>query len=404
MIGLIAKIGKHIGGGAVSPYIDFTEFTVVDQNSDFTITQHKIDVDTMRRDAVSYIYKDYGVDAIDNFELQFEAEVTVSGLYGNMTFACISNTIGTRQDQINANDGITIQTYGDGGDTDKTEVQIQDDNLSNSDLYNPGLGSYLPLWYYTWIRSGTTLVLNVFSDSDRSVLVDTLIITCVSTPFRYLHAVTSRENASSGANTVTGYVQNMQLFLPEDLTTFTEVDPAGDFTQTTQRCTWTTLNRDAAAYVYKDYGANYFGDFIIHFQGAVTACGSSVGFCSPFAMGNTIGTRTDMQNANDGINFYFYCNSNNMDLGLQEHITDTVDNYTPGGASLALRYFTISRVGAVVTCKIYSDVARQTLLDTLSVTASADKWRYLYCAQSPEVSGAYAQSGYSQNFYIEKAA
>ena len=56
----------------------------------------------------------------------------------------------------------------------------------------------------------------------------------------------------------------------EDFTTYSEYDSAGDIVRTAPRVTVTTMRRDADAYIYKDFGAGYFGDFKFEFDIDIT--------------------------------------------------------------------------------------------------------------------------------------
>lgn len=49
-------------------YEDFTTYTEVDEDSDITVTPSKCDVDTLRRDALSYVRDDNGAAHFGDIE------------------------------------------------------------------------------------------------------------------------------------------------------------------------------------------------------------------------------------------------------------------------------------------------------------------------------------------------
>ena len=78
-------------------------YTEVDSAGDLTVDSTSVIFDTMRLDAVSYVYKDFGASYFSDFDIDFEAEITASDVGGETDIFCLSNTIGTRQDTIDNN-------------------------------------------------------------------------------------------------------------------------------------------------------------------------------------------------------------------------------------------------------------------------------------------------------------
>jgi len=162
----------------------------------------------MRRDAVSYVYKDFGAGHFGDVEVDFDFEITATfSLYAGEIICCISNTIGTQNDLTVANDGIIIVSYTNAGNI---RISIFDYNLDNSDHYYTG-GTTSPHLYCTFKRIGSTATLDLYSDSDRTTLVDALSITCETGSKRYFYALASRAAANEVDDTQTGYVQNFEI-------------------------------------------------------------------------------------------------------------------------------------------------------------------------------------------------
>jgi len=115
--------------------------------------------------------------------------------------------IGTQDDHMTADDGIFIVSYTNAGNI---RISIFDFNPYNSDHYYTG-GTTSSHLYCTFKRIGSTATLDLYSDSDRTTLVDALSITCETGSKRYFYALASRDTAANGDDTQTGYVQNFEI-------------------------------------------------------------------------------------------------------------------------------------------------------------------------------------------------
>lgn len=194
------------------------------------------------------------------------------------------------------------------------------------------------------------------------------------------------------------YLEDIETSSSQDLTTYTEVDSAGDLTVTSTKVDFDTMQVVADAYLYKDFGAGYFGDFDIDFEAEITA--SATGSIAVLiGIGNTAGSRADWESANDGMFLYALNNAGNIELWLKCSNTDNLDSYTPAaGSTMALRYFSFKRSGTTLTLEIYSDSSRTVLVDTLTVTSESGTKRYLHAVASRDSVGTATITGYTQNF------
>ena len=75
------------------------------------------------------------------------------------------------------------------------------------DIYVDG-GSTSNLLYFTFKREGTTATCDIYSDSGRTTLVDSLSITCETGTKQYLYAI-NVWGETGQTTTITGYVQNL---------------------------------------------------------------------------------------------------------------------------------------------------------------------------------------------------
>ena len=187
-------------------YEDFTQYVEVDEDGDITVTATKCSVSTMRRDALSYVRADKGVDHFGDFEHL----VTVYGSGANAEAACgfwmLSNGANTLQEGYVGNVGIAILLY----KTTTYQLTAYDFSNDNSDYYDISIDT---AYYLTIERSGTALTVKIYSDAARTTLLDTLSITCATTQYRYIFGVASRNSTSTPAAVLTGYSENLDLQL-----------------------------------------------------------------------------------------------------------------------------------------------------------------------------------------------
>jgi hypothetical protein len=173
------------------------------------------------------------------------------------------------------------------------------------------------------------------------------------------------------------YTKIYWLDTNEDLTTFTEVDAGGYFSETTTTCTFTNLPLCATnAIVYKDFGVGYFnGNYIFTFEGKITA-GDSSGTAGIWMLSNTL---SDLVNQ-EGLSRYSLVlerGGGGQNVVLKNKTSAKVYY---GIALNTAYYFSILRNNTNVSCKIYSDAARTTLLTTLTLgTDASETFRYLFC-------------------------
>jgi hypothetical protein len=196
---------------SLSPqYEDLTTYTEVDEDDDISVTERKCDVITMRRDAVSYVYKDLGVDYLGEFEIEFEAELTeTTGVGGNTGICLVTNTLpGTIADIAASNDGIEVELW---DNNDNLRLSMHDRTDDAKDQYYPG-GTSMALTYFKFKRVGSTVTLTAYSDAVRETVIDTLQINGADTGAkRYLYVLMSRDDSVDGAWTQSLYTQNWKI-------------------------------------------------------------------------------------------------------------------------------------------------------------------------------------------------
>jgi hypothetical protein len=188
--------------------------------------------------------------------------------------------------------------------------------------------------------------------------------------------------------------------MAENLTTYTEVDPNSHLSATSARATAANVTSGEDAYFYKDFGADYFDKISLMFKlyiGSTTDedGGVSVGFAN---------------NVDDSAN---WTTKLRIGMGRSSGIFVALHTATDSDTSISLSsntpyYCTLERLAGsnTATLYIYSDSARASLVDTLTVTGvGTSKFRYFY----PLASYNFGESGpdfdgYTENFEFIAAA
>jgi len=176
---------------------------------------------------------------------------------------------------------------------------------------------------------------------------------------------------------------------PENFTTYTEVDPGGYVTVTASRLTVTNMPRTATAYVYKDFGVDYFGDFEMQIESLITSQDANAALYI-LSLANQAGPSNAMSN-----NLGLSTGQNNILWG----VWPTFDKWQPSQLVGTTYYFHLQRTGAIAICQVYSDSSYSILLHTLTATVST-KFRYVIPCQSAGSTESDVISGWTQNLRI----
>ena len=202
-----ANLSKFMDLDLSLGYEDFTTYTEVDEDSDITVTENSIDCVTMRRDAVSYVRKDFGVDYFENFEVQFDFYLGASTGSAFVSVFALSNGANTFQEKLDGNDGLAV-SYQD--------VQFPQNRIYATKFEAPVTQYYYDtnflLWrYITAYRTGNQFYVKIYSDSDRNILLDTLQVTCGTTKYRYCYGLSSRDSSTLPADVISTTVANFKI-------------------------------------------------------------------------------------------------------------------------------------------------------------------------------------------------
>ena len=180
-----------------SAYEAFTTFTEVDNASDrIQKTANHIDFCSVY-DENCRVYKDYGVGHFGDFTHKIKVEVTSQDTPSIGYTWVLTNELDRSWTLFNTGKTqIAIRFYRSAGGASELGLY---ETYSSSEYIDTYSGYSINTWYYIKIvKSGTSLNAYIYSDSDYSVLVDTLTLTLhANHTFRYLHGCNSWYTSST---------------------------------------------------------------------------------------------------------------------------------------------------------------------------------------------------------------
>jgi hypothetical protein len=236
----------------------------------------------------------------------------------------------------------------------------------------------------TFTIAGTSETMATFVDDGAVTLYNNNVAEfyTVSNGGQFPNGLVSVGTDDDTSGTVRVYGAGTQSSSAEDLTTYTEYDPSSDLTVTSTSVAFDTVARTAEGYVVYDFGASYFDDWEVQFDFVVSAVTGQTA-CAFGAFSNTLGDMADIMAANDGYTCNFYWpGGGSCEVIIEDFDNDTNDKYYPGGSTFSRLYATWTKVGTAITCALYSDSGRTTLVDTLSLVCTETLKRYFYAFNS----------------------
>ena len=195
---------------------DFTTYTEVDPNSRVTVTATRITWAAIERDEITYVYKDKGVAFFGgDFTHYLTINTTAIGNGMVATHWAIANAIDTFEG-IKGDGGsqLTLRVSG-GASTIGVTIGEVDSGTGYGDdyiLYTAGTVLYLKIVRDESVGTYGTIYCYIYSDADRTTLVDTLSVTLHTSKkdYRYIYAFQGAES-TPGAPTASGYTENLEL-------------------------------------------------------------------------------------------------------------------------------------------------------------------------------------------------
>jgi len=192
-------------------YENFTRYTEYDPNSVTTVGINSIDVVDLRRDGVAYVRQDYGTpEQFGDFTHDFSFNVSSIDLTGVVDLWVLANNPDndTHQKCYDNKDGMGVYLW-----RDSSSIWLAMRVFELGAAQNSYAISLNTEYYCRAARAGTSLTLQIYSDSARTALLATITRTCDATLYRYIYGMMSRGVASASAK-ITARAQNYDLNLP----------------------------------------------------------------------------------------------------------------------------------------------------------------------------------------------
>lgn len=193
-----------------------------------------------------------------------------------------------------------------------------------------------------------------------------------------------------------------------DYTLDTVVDPNVDMSIVANKITVITMRRDVVAYEYFDHGIGHFVAFEHLFDAQLNDTGSN-GFNGVHVLANAIGNTLELETVDDHhVKVWVFNNNSNFTGVILREWHNGSSYQDTDVTTLSLNtpyYYTFKYIPAtkVLTCKIYSDSGRTSLINTLSLTLQAAvTWRYRYSTSSRTSSAGEEWSGWLANTDLQE--
>lgn len=199
---------------------DFTTWTEVDEDSDITVTSDNITWSTMKRDAISYVYYDFGVDFWDgDFAHDFDWEFTQCENGSGGALWALTNDLGTVQDLI-SDDSLYIYFYKNAGTITVIAEECNGGVLSSPISSNNPITD-LTYYYRVWRDEDEgdfgKLYCERYQDAERTILLGTIsTLLTEKQDFRYI--LMPQNYGVTGSYKTSGWIGNLDtegLVTPE---------------------------------------------------------------------------------------------------------------------------------------------------------------------------------------------
>jgi len=187
---------------------DLTAYTEVDPNARMTVTSSKANIVAAdRKNDRVQLYKDFGVDSINDFRINFDVYINSSSETNGAIYCCCMTGAVVDWGSVSETDCI-IQLEERPDSEGRISIQRAADIGMDYTLVDLNTVYYCTLYRKKY---SDTVYLYIYSDELRTTLVDSLSVSgCGETTlYRYFMAISCLYGVS-GAYEFTGYVQNIQ--------------------------------------------------------------------------------------------------------------------------------------------------------------------------------------------------
>jgi hypothetical protein len=178
-----------------------------DLNSRYTVSNNSIAfTGLLRSDTLHYVYRDFGSSYFGDFTITFEGTITSAANLSLCVIAMLSNQLGDLNDHYLSQGGTNdyISVYFWKNNVTPGTYQLHLAVAENDYDYYTGI-SLGTTYYFTLVRSGTTVTLYIYDNAAKGGgdLVDTLTNVCTTTSYKYFYAINSYGSTTTPSMTGT---------------------------------------------------------------------------------------------------------------------------------------------------------------------------------------------------------
>lgn len=161
------------------PTENFTTWTETDPNSDITVAASSVTSDTQLRTAMAWVSKDYGADYFDILEHDFDIKCTANDDQADIVnYALQSSAANGYKNTASTDVLVGMSDWG----TNEAIVLERRTVIADESVLD---WTQNTTYYCTLRRDASVLELDIYSDSGRTSLTETLSITFTNTKWRY---------------------------------------------------------------------------------------------------------------------------------------------------------------------------------------------------------------------------
>jgi hypothetical protein len=186
---------------------DFTIYTEVDEGGDITVAANAITVDTIRRDATSYVKYAYPASTFGNFVHKFDFNFTAATDTGLCCVWQVSNSSNTFNEGLTNNEGLAAYLAYNAPATYSFGLWDYSDDGTVSKTWASAPGQR----YVRIQRNGTELIAIIYTDAAMTTIESTLVLTVPNTAYANIYPVASRDAAPTATPTISCVVSNLDL-------------------------------------------------------------------------------------------------------------------------------------------------------------------------------------------------
>ena len=284
-----------------------------------------------------------------------------------------------------------------------TSVSVASSNQQNIVSWGIPLTGNAPTSYNLY-WSTSSMGGNIVNGTKVTNVSSPDIIGSLSNGTTYDYIITAVNSAGEGAGSAEVSGTPTATVTAQNYNNYTAVGSGFTVASSTD-ITFSNIANSANAYIYKDFGAGYFGtQFTHYFDVNISAMSGTLPVLILWEVANTVGNDTSNK-ATGGLNFAVESGNG---FYLNEEVSGTVyssSSYTfTSGTSY---YISIVRNSTALNAYIYDTSAHRLaggstgLLSTLSLTLhNSTTWEYLYAATTWDGSYSGVESGSVQNLTI----